>query len=198
MTKTAHPALTEAQRAVLTAATGRPEGAVILPARLKGRPAQILAEALLAKGFVREVRAKGELPVWRKDDTTGKSFTLVLTKAGRAAVADSVVEQPGPAAPPIAAHPADAPGTAPASPAPRRSSKLAIVIDLLRRDTGASIADMMVATGWLPHTTRAMLTGLRQRGYLLTRDAGEGGSVYRIVADGASAGAAQADTAQAA
>ena len=38
----------------------------------------------------------------------------------------------------------------------------------------------MAATGWLPHTTRAALTGLRKRGYAIERSAGEGGSVYRI------------------
>jgi hypothetical protein len=37
------------------------------------------------------------------------------------------------------------------------------------------------ATGWLPHTTRAALTGLRQRGYAVFRERiGAGDSVYRI------------------
>ncbi len=61
---------------------------MILPARLKGKAAESLAQALLDKGLVREIRSKGELPVWRKDEDTGRSFTLVLTKAGRALVAE--------------------------------------------------------------------------------------------------------------
>ncbi len=54
------------------------------------------------------------------------------------------------------------------------------MIELLSRETGASLDDLIEATGWLPHTTRATLTGLRQRGYVLTRVTGEKGSVYRL------------------
>jgi DNA-binding IclR family transcriptional regulator len=60
-------------------------------------------------------------------------------------------------------------------------SKLAQVIELLRRADGATIVDLTQATGWLPHTTRAALTGLRKRGYAVTRERiGAGDSVYRI------------------
>jgi len=40
----------------------------------------------------------------------------------------------------------------------------------------------VAATGWLPHTTRAALTGLRKRGYAVTIDRSnkEQGSTYRI------------------
>ena len=61
------------------------------------------------------------------------------------------------------------------------------MIDLLRRADGATIVDLTQATGWLAHTTRAAITGLRKRGYAVTREcivAGE--SVYRI--SGAPAG----------
>lgn len=47
---------------------------------------------------------------------------------------------------------------------PRSGSKLARVIALLERPEGASFAELMAATGWVPHTTRAALTGLRKRG----------------------------------
>jgi hypothetical protein len=41
---------------------------------------------------------------------------------------------------------------------------------------------LVKATGWLPHTTRAALTGLRKRGFLIERVRDEGkGSLYRIV-----------------
>ena len=40
----------------------------------------------------------------------------------------------------------------------------------------------MEATGWLPHTTRAALTGLRKRGYAVVHERIEGhDSVYQIV-----------------
>jgi Protein of unknown function (DUF3489) len=64
---------------------------------------------------------------------------------------------------------------------PRQGSKLAEVLALLGRETGASIEELTLATGWLPHTARAALTGLRKRGYTLLREGkAEGGSVYRI------------------
>ena len=64
---------------------------------------------------------------------------------------------------------------------PRDGSKLARVIDLLQRSDGATILNLTEATGWLPHTTRAALTGLRKRGYGVIRERiGAGDSVYRI------------------
>jgi Protein of unknown function (DUF3489) len=55
------------------------------------------------------------------------------------------------------------------------------VITLLGRDTGASLGELIAATGWLPHTTRAALTGLRRKGFVLDRDKrADGTTVYRI------------------
>ena len=46
-------------------------------------------------------------------------------------------------------------------------------IALLERDHGATIAELIAATGWLAHTTRAALTGLRKRGYAVSIDRSE-------------------------
>jgi hypothetical protein len=48
---------------------------------------------------------------------------------------------------------------------------------------GASLDKIVAATGWLPHTVRAELTGLRKRGYTIARLQESGGksSSYRIV-----------------
>jgi predicted transcriptional regulator of viral defense system len=55
------------------------------------------------------------------------------------------------------------------------------VIELLRRADGATILDLTQATEWLPHTTRAALTGLRKRGYAVILERIDGGdSIYRI------------------
>jgi len=55
------------------------------------------------------------------------------------------------------------------------------VLHLLRREQGATLEDLIAATGWLAHTTRAALTRLRQRGYALTRSKGEDGrTIYRV------------------
>jgi hypothetical protein len=66
-----------------------------------------------------------------------------------------------------------------ASPAPK-STKQALIMALLQRPEGASLADLVAATGWLPHTTRAALTRLRQAGHVLDKITSEAGAVYRI------------------
>jgi hypothetical protein len=68
---------------------------------------------------------------------------------------------------------------------PRSGTKLAQVTKLLQRDDGATIDELIATTGWLAHTTRAALTGLRKRGYAVTIDRShkERGSIYRINAD---------------
>jgi hypothetical protein len=64
---------------------------------------------------------------------------------------------------------------------PRKGSKLASVMALLSRAEGATIDALTKATGWLPHTTRAAITGVRKRGYSVVLDRGaEGASVYRL------------------
>jgi hypothetical protein len=73
----------------------------------------------------------------------------------------------------------------PAGPsAPRSGSKLAQVIELLQRDHGATIEELIAATSWLAHTIRAALTGLRKRGYAVAIDRSDDkrGSFYRIPA----------------
>jgi Protein of unknown function (DUF3489) len=66
---------------------------------------------------------------------------------------------------------------------PRTGSKLDRVIVLLSSDTGATIDELIRLTGWLPHTARAALTGLRHRGYDVRLERGDKvrGSVYRVV-----------------
>jgi DNA-binding IclR family transcriptional regulator len=56
--------------------------------------------------------------------------------------------------------------------APARSQaarKAALVLDLLGREQGATLAELVGATGWQPHSARAMLTGLRKKGHAVER-----------------------------
>ena len=57
-----------------------------------------------------------------------------------------------------------------------------LLADLLIRDSGATLDDMIAATGWLPHTNRAALTGLKKKGYALSSDKVDGVRTYRAVA----------------
>ena len=54
------------------------------------------------------------------------------------------------------------------------------ILALLARPNGASLDEMVPATGWLPHTTRAMLTGLKKKGHALTSDKIDGVRRYRV------------------
>ena len=67
---------------------------------------------------------------------------------------------------------------------PRESTKEALVIDMLRRPEGATIAQIMAATGWQAHTVRGVFAGAlkKKRGLTVTSDKAEGSErVYRMV-----------------
>ena len=59
-------------------------------------------------------------------------------------------------------------------------SKNEAVLALLRRPAGATLDQIVAVTGWLPHTTRAVLTGFRKKGHAVTSEKGDGVRTYRI------------------
>jgi hypothetical protein len=64
---------------------------------------------------------------------------------------------------------------------PRASTKRALLIGMLERPEGASVAEIGQRLGWLPHTVRAAITGLRHAGREVTRSKDANGqSVYRL------------------
>src|SRR6266481_2433773 len=64
---------------------------------------------------------------------------------------------------------------------PRASTKRAVLIGMLERPDGASVAELGQRLGLLPHTVRADITGLRHAGREVTRSKdAEGQSVYRL------------------
>ena len=72
--------------------------------------------------------------------------------------------------------------TNPVSTLVRQKTKASMLEDLLASNDGATLDAMCVATGWLPHTWRAFLTGLRKKGQAIERvKREEGTSVYRFV-----------------
>lgn len=62
---------------------------------------------------------------------------------------------------------------------PSRQSQL---LALIQREQGATIVEIVAATGWLPHTARAAISGLRKRGHDIQGERKDGVSRYRIVA----------------
>jgi len=196
--------LTDRQLVMLSAAAQREDHRLVAPPTLKGGAARKVANKLIAAGLVEEIKAKARDPIWRRHAGSGASYTLRLTTAGAKAIAVDETEQPQQADKegsllksadePTAlskprvmeAAPGEAIAPAGAGPsAPRGGSKLAQVIELLQRDRGATIDELIAATGWLAHTTRAALTGLSKRGYAVAIDRSdeERGSFYRIPTD---------------
>ena len=67
-----------------------------------------------------------------------------------------------------------------ASAAPQKApSKQQQLAALVVRDEGATLDEMIATTGWLPHTTRAALTGLKKKGYAISSDKVDGARTYR-------------------
>ena len=70
---------------------------------------------------------------------------------------------------------------APTPKARRPDSKSGLVLQLLQRPEGATIAQIVTATGWLPHSARAFMTGLRKKGHNLVRECRTSGeTTWRI------------------
>jgi hypothetical protein len=77
--------LTDTQLVTLSAASRREDRGIVLPPNLKGGAAQKLLAKLIDLGFVEEVRARGDLPAWRRDDE--KPMALRITQRGLKAIA---------------------------------------------------------------------------------------------------------------
>ena len=194
--------LTDAQTAMLNTASRREDRCLPPISSLRGAQIVKTGEKLIAAGWVREVKAKGSIPVWRRDGAAGTAFALKLTAAGAKAIAPegdapskkaAVTEVSEPPAPLATASAAPVAKTTQETVVlgsierrklgePRPTSKIAAVVGLLSRCGGATLAELIAATGWLPHTIRAALTGLRKRGYVLTLDRSDQnrGSAYLI------------------
>jgi Protein of unknown function (DUF3489) len=186
--------LTDTQIVMLSAAAQRDDRCLLAPRNLKGGAAQKVATKLIDAGLAKEIKAKPEAPVWRQDEQTGLSFALKLTAAGVRATADApgvALDETSEGTDPrvqvtttgsqVVEATADVPAAAPSLSAPRGGTKLARVLELLQRDCGATLEELIAATDWLPHTTRAALTGLRKRGCAVTIDRHDKGrgSTYR-------------------
>jgi hypothetical protein len=191
----------DTQLVLLSAASQRDDHCLVPPTGPKRSQTQRAAAKLLKAGLVKEIRAKAGAPIWRHDEEAGHTYALKLTAAGLKATAVdetapsqgeaerrldrpvSVADpQPEPGSKPTATANRPDSGAAPIPMSPPSGTKIAAVIALLQHGDGATLAQLVAATGWLPHTTRAALTGLRKRGYAIVIDRTNEprASVYRI------------------
>ena len=63
---------------------------------------------------------------------------------------------------------------------PKRTTKSGLIIEMLSKAEGATLDELVAATGWLPHTTRAALTGLKKKGHTVMSEKHEGVRRYRV------------------
>jgi hypothetical protein len=192
--------LTDTQRVILSTASQRTDRlALPLPKSIKGGAALKVINPLIQRGLIEEVVANRKLgdPVWRETGD-GHGVTLIITDAGL----DAMGVEPGTtrSAAKTATHGEDTEATAaipdtahgpttPATPAQgrktREGTKQALIISMLGRPEGASIAEIAEASGWLSHTIRGMIAGSLKKklGLTIASDKVEGrGRVYKIAA----------------
>jgi uncharacterized protein DUF3489 len=191
----------DTQLVLLSAASQRDDHCLVPPTGPKRGQAQKAIVKLLEAGVVKEIRAKAGAPIWRRDEEKGHTYALKLTAAGVKTIKVdetppsqgqaerrpnhlmvSVDPKPESNSDPAVAIDRPNSSVASTSKSPRRGTKIAEVIELLQGNDGVTLADLVANTGWLPHTARAALTGLRKRGYAVVIDRADKarGSVYRI------------------
>ena len=199
--------LTDAQRVILAAAAARESGLVLpLPASLGNNRGTlgVILKSLLSRDLVTERPILPDEELWRDTAELGRT-TLVSSTDGLKAIGidpiEHVVHQSdggllvdetretaitgrlGGSVEPVKI-------AAAASGLPKESTKLGALIAALRRPEGATIAELMAATGWQGHSVRGAISGNLKKKLKLevVSDMLDGrGRVYRIPAGEASA-----------
>ncbi len=179
--------LSDTQRLILSSASQRTDHAAVLPANLKGSAANKVVNKLLNEKLLQELRAKDDMPVWRRGDDN-RPYSLRITKAGLKAIeVEDVAEgsdniaaadpdevavpdmstQAKSSERPSRARRSGAKKTAAVSPRAVKAlsdrvepnSKQDKIVALLRRPEGANLDVLVKETGWQKHSVRGFLAG---------------------------------------
>ena len=167
--------LSDAQAVILSTACAREDGAVFpVTASLKGGAVGNVCKSLLKQELIEEIAATDLNTVWRHDEERGpitlRATPLAYSTLG---ITDEQDETP----------PAEAP-TAPVQ--RRKGTKQETLIEMLRAEGGATIDEIVEATGWQAHTVRGAMSGALKKklGLTITSEKIEGrGRVYVIADD---------------
>ncbi|WP_260596637.1 DUF3489 domain-containing protein [Sphingomonas endolithica] len=176
--------LTDLDAILLSGAAKRDSGSLLpVPESVSGAGARMTKAitGLIKHGLAEERETRDKIAVRRTEADI--AYGVFITDAGNAAIGIAG----GDAAIGIAGGDGSNDGgeaevTGPTQPDTPRVTKASSVLALLRREEGATLADMIEATGWLPHTTRAALTGLRKKGHTLEKSKRGDQTCYRIAA----------------
>ncbi len=192
------PKLTDRQLVILAAAARRQDGTVLpLPRSLKVNKAAAttVLKSLLKKGLVAEGPAASDEAHWRETRDGGRT-ALAIADAGLQAIGVDVDRKTSKQSPSTKARPKQRsrraepkpsgfkPKGRTSPPVVRPGTKQALMIDLLKRKKGATIEEIVEATGWQPHSVRGAISGALKKklGLTVTSDPVEKrGRVYRIV-----------------
>ena len=200
--------LSDTQAIVLSAACQRLDGNLLpLPGSLRGGAAGKVVAALLSRGLAEErILDSTRRPTLRSTGSGAISTTAALSCCGslppgsrRSASGRLRLTQPKPRSGPeraaqthqarpsplsaVAAGRPSASHSAPLRGTVREGTKQAALVKMLRRPKGATIAEIVEATGWQAHTVRGAFAGALKKRLGLTLVSGkvEGrGRVYRI------------------
>jgi hypothetical protein len=164
--------LTDLESILLSTAAQRDTGSLLpSPETVSGAGARLTKAiaGLVKRGFAEERETSDKLATHRVDG--GIAYGLYITDAGNAAI--GITDGDG-------ADTGEAPALSPAARDTPRVTKAGTVLALLGREEGATLADLIAATGWLPHTTRAALTGLRKKGHVIEKSKRGEQTCYRV------------------
>lgn len=156
------PKLSPAQNLLLRTAARRPDGRVIPPDTLRGGARVKVLTALLQRGWIEPADGghlltdTGYAAVGQQRPVPRDNFQPVDT-IGDPQLLEGITVRPG--------------------------TKLAALVVALRRPQGATSLQLMLTTGWQPHTVRGAISGMLRKKLglnVVSSKALEGERVYRI------------------